>query len=194
MRDWMYVFLDISPSELGYSYNPLTNTYTKILNVYPPDYVLTDRDTSKDDLIKQYLGTLPSDQDPPEPPLTEQDPPEPPIPDQDPSEPPIPGSNSDVDINELTTTVLRKSKGRTLEDGDRLLVRYQGKLLNGEQFDANFDFSTFEADEGRVPFQFVLGEGQVIKGFDQGLKGQKLGSVVETRSPQTLPMANPAVG
>ena len=29
-------------------------------------------------------------------------------------------------VTELTTTVLRKSKGRKLEDGDRLLVHYQG--------------------------------------------------------------------
>ncbi|MDA0258978.1 MAG: hypothetical protein O2972_09865, partial [Cyanobacteria bacterium] len=34
---------------------------------------------------------------------------------------------SEDTITELTTTVLRKSKGRTLEDGDRLLVHYQGK-------------------------------------------------------------------
>ena len=47
-------------------------------------------------------------------------------------------------ITELTTTVLRKSKGRQLADGDRLLVNYQGTLLSGEQFDASFDFSSFE--------------------------------------------------
>ena len=93
---------------------------------------------------------------------------------------------SEDTITELTTTVLRKSKGRTLEDGDRLLVHYQGKLLNGEQFDASFDFTTFEAEEGRRPFDFVLGEGQVIQGWDQGLKGQKLGDVVELKIPSEL--------
>ena len=89
-------------------------------------------------------------------------------------------------ITELTTTVLRKSKGRKLQDGDRLLVQYQGELLNGEQFDASFDFSSFEPEEGRTPFDFVLGAGQVIQGWDQGLNGQKLGEVVELKIPSEL--------
>ena len=89
-------------------------------------------------------------------------------------------------VTELTTTVLRKSKGRKLQDGDRLLVHYQGELLNGEQFDASFDFSSFEPEEGRTPFDFVLGAGQVIQGWDQGLNGQKLGEVVELKIPSEL--------
>ena len=89
-------------------------------------------------------------------------------------------------VTELTTTVLRESKGRKLEDGDRLLVHYQGTLLNGEQFDASFDFSSFEPEEGRTPFDFVLGAGQVIQGWDQGLNGQKLGEVVELKIPSEL--------
>ena len=101
---------------------------------------------------------------------------------------------SEDTITELTTTVLRKSKGRTLEDGDRLLVHYQGKLLNGEQFDASFDFSSFEAEEGRRPFDFVLGAGQVIQGWDQGLKGRKLGDVVELKIPSELAYGEQAMG
>ena len=101
---------------------------------------------------------------------------------------------SEDTITELTTTVLRKSKGRTLEDGDRLLVHYQGKLLNGKQFDASFDFSSFEAEEGRRPFDFVLGAGQVIQGWDQGLKGQKLGDVVELNIPSELAYGEQAMG
>ena len=101
---------------------------------------------------------------------------------------------SEDTITELTTTVLRKSKGRTLEDGDRLLVHYQGNLLSGKQFDASFDFSSFEAEEGRRPFDFVLGAGQVIQGWDQGLKGQKLGDVVELNIPSELAYGEQAMG
>ena len=97
-------------------------------------------------------------------------------------------------VTELTTTVLRKSKGRKLEDGDRLLVHYQGELLNGEQFDASFDFSRFEPEEGRTPFEFVLGAGQVIQGWDQGLNGQKLGEVVELKIPSELAYGEQAQG
>ena len=101
---------------------------------------------------------------------------------------------SEDSITELTTTVLRKSKGRKLDDGDRLLVHYQGKLLNGEQFDASFDFSSFEAAEGRTPFDFVLGAGQVIQGWEQGLKGQKLGEVLELKIPSELAYGEQAMG
>ena len=97
-------------------------------------------------------------------------------------------------VEELTTTVLRKSKGRLLDDGDRLLVNYQGQLLNGEQFDASFDFSTFEPVEGRRPFEFLLGAGEVIQGWDQGLKGQKLGEVVELHIPPELGYGDQAMG
>ena len=97
-------------------------------------------------------------------------------------------------ITELTTTVLRKSKGRKLEDGDRLLVQYQGKLLNGEQFDASFDFSSFEQEEGRTAFDFVLGAGQVIQGWEQGLNGQKLGEVLELKIPSELAYGEQAIG
>ena len=97
-------------------------------------------------------------------------------------------------VTELTTTVLRKSKGRKLEVGDLLLVHYQGKLLNGEQFDASFDFLSFEAEEGRTPFDFVLGAGQVIQGWDQGLNGQKLGEVVELKIPSELAYGEQAQG
>jgi Ca2+-binding RTX toxin-like protein len=97
-------------------------------------------------------------------------------------------------ITELSTTVLRKSKGRKLEDGDRLLVHYQGELLNGEQFDASFDFSIFEPEEGRTPFEFVLGAGQVIQGWDQGLNGQNLGVVVELKIPSELAYGEQAIG
>ena len=97
-------------------------------------------------------------------------------------------------VTELTTTVLRKSKGRKLQDGDRLLVHYQGELLNGEQFDASFDFSRFEPEEGRTPFEFVLDAGQVIQGWDQGLNGQKLGEVVELKIPSELAYGEQAQG
>ena len=98
------------------------------------------------------------------------------------------------DVKKLSTTVLRKSKGRKLRDGDRLLVNYQGTLLNGEQFDASFDFNSFEPVDGRRPFDFVLGAGQVIQGWEQGLNGQKLGDVLELKIPPELAYGEQAMG
>ncbi len=83
----------------------------------------------------------------------------------------------------LSTDVLRTSKGPAVSDTDAVLVFYQGTLLSGEEFDANFDFSSFEPVPGRQPFEFTLGAGQVIEGWDKGLVGERLGSVVELTIP-----------
>lgn len=48
----------------------------------------------------------------------------------------------------------------TSKNGDSLSMDYTGTLLSGKQFDSSV---------GRGPFDFTLGAGQVIKGWDQGL-------------------------
>jgi len=45
-------------------------------------------------------------------------------------------------------------------------VNYRGTLLNGKEFDSSY---------GRGPFQFPLGGGRVIKGWDEGVAGMKVG-------------------
>jgi FKBP-type peptidyl-prolyl cis-trans isomerase len=50
--------------------------------------------------------------------------------------------------------------------GKRVSVDYTGRLLTGAQFDTSV---------GRGPFSFVLGAGQVIKGWDLGVAGMKVG-------------------
>ena len=86
-------------------------------------------------------------------------------------------------VKKLSSKLLRKSKGLKIASGDRVLVYYQGTLLNGEEFDANFNFSTFEQVAGRDPFPFNLGVGEVIEGWDKGLQKKRIGSVVELTIP-----------
>ncbi|MBD0367938.1 MAG: peptidylprolyl isomerase [Flavisolibacter sp.] len=52
------------------------------------------------------------------------------------------------------------------KDGDKVQVHYQGKLRSGE---------TFDSSQGREPLEFTVGSGQVIKGFDDGVKGMQVG-------------------
>ena len=89
-------------------------------------------------------------------------------------------------VTTLSRQTLRRSKGRKVRRGDQLLVHYQGQLLTGEQFDANFDFSSFEAAPGREPFELTLGAGEVIQGWDQGLEGARIGEVIQLRIPAEL--------
>jgi peptidylprolyl isomerase len=62
-----------------------------------------------------------------------------------------------------------KGKGPAATDGDQLSVQYVGVLYeNGKEFDSSWS-------RGAQPFQFQLGGGQVIPGWDQGVKGMRVG-------------------
>ncbi len=52
------------------------------------------------------------------------------------------------------------------QDGDKVKVHYHGRLRTGE---------TFDSSEGRDPLEFTVGAGQMIKGFDEGVKGMQVG-------------------
>jgi FKBP-type peptidyl-prolyl cis-trans isomerase FkpA len=57
-------------------------------------------------------------------------------------------------------------KGPTPKDGDTVLVNYTGRFTNGKVFDSS---------EGKLPFPFTLGRGQVIKGWDEGVATMHVG-------------------
>ncbi|HTN53847.1 MAG TPA: FKBP-type peptidyl-prolyl cis-trans isomerase [Anaeromyxobacter sp.] len=68
---------------------------------------------------------------------------------------------ADLGIEDLTV-----GAGREARAGDALEVHYAGWLEGGRQFDAS---------AGGAPFAFDLGAGEVIKGWDQGLVGMRVG-------------------
>ena len=59
--------------------------------------------------------------------------------------------------------------GATPKAGQTASMRYTGTLLDGTKFDSSFDHP------GQAPFDFVLGQGQVIKGWDEGVATMKVG-------------------
>ncbi|OCF40808.1 FK506-binding protein 4 [Kwoniella heveanensis CBS 569] len=71
--------------------------------------------------------------------------------------------------------------GPVAKGGKRLGMRYIGKLTNGKQFDAN--------TSGK-PFSFVLGRGEVIKGWDEGLAGMAVGGERKLSIPPQLAYGN----
>ncbi len=59
-------------------------------------------------------------------------------------------------------------EGAEAEKFDILTVHYTGKLEDGTQFDSS-------KNPGRDPFRFTVGIGQVIRGWDEGFVGMKIG-------------------
>jgi FKBP-type peptidyl-prolyl cis-trans isomerase len=73
-------------------------------------------------------------------------------------------------------------KGPEVKSGDNVSVLYTGTLLNGKKFDSS-------ADHGNKPFEFQVGFGRVIKGWDQGLIGMKAGGKRKLTIPASLAYA-----
>ena len=78
----------------------------------------------------------------------------------------------------LATRVVTPGTGATVAAGEYLVVNYLGMTWAGKEFDNSFD-------RGQ-PFGFVVGAGGVIKGWDQGLVGQQVGSRVLLGIPADL--------
>src|SRR5271170_7348889 len=68
--------------------------------------------------------------------------------------------------------------GATAVAGNQVSVHYTGWLTSGEKFDSS-------VDRGQ-PFSFPLGGGQVIKGWDEGVAGMKVGGKRQLRIPPEL--------
>lgn len=64
--------------------------------------------------------------------------------------------------------VTKDGAGAEIENGQTAVVSYVGTLENGTMFDAS-------KNHGDGTFSFTLGAGQVIKGWDQGVLGMKVG-------------------
>ena len=77
--------------------------------------------------------------------------------------------------------------GFEAQPGDTLSVIYTGKLVDGTTFDSN-------AAAGRNQFDFTLGTGSVIQGFDIGLRGASLGDIYHLEIPSSLGYGSRATG
>ena len=63
--------------------------------------------------------------------------------------------------------VVRTKSGEGARDGDVVFVHYSGKLTDGTKFDSSYDRNE--------PISIVLGSGQVISGWEEGLQGMAVG-------------------
>jgi FKBP-type peptidyl-prolyl cis-trans isomerase len=73
---------------------------------------------------------------------------------------------------------IRVGNGDTAKEGSHVRVHYTGWLTNGKKFDSS-------VDAGR-PFDFTIGNGEVIKGWDEGVSGMRIGGKRQLRIPPGL--------
>lgn len=92
-----------------------------------------------------------------------------------------PGDTGSMEISPgLVATILQKGYGRAAEPGDYVDVHYTGWLYDPEAENSRGDKFDSSIDRGQE-FQFQLGAGRVIKGWDEGVVGMLIGEKRELR-------------
>ena len=81
--------------------------------------------------------------------------------------------------------VQKLDAAQTAQAGDLVWVHYTGKLQDGTKFDSSFDRRD-EASGELQPISFRLGQGKVIKGWDEGVAGMKVGEKRQLVIPPNL--------
>jgi len=99
---------------------------------------------------------------------------QPPPPATAPSLPALPAPGDE----HMAVMTLKPGTGAVAKDGDRVSVHYVGTLTDGKKFDSSRDRNQ--------PFTFNLGKGQVIKGWDQGVAGMKVGETRKLTIPPSM--------
>jgi FKBP-type peptidyl-prolyl cis-trans isomerase len=76
---------------------------------------------------------------------------------------------------DLVKETIKPGSGAEAKSGDRVTVHYVGTLSDGTKFDSS-------RDRGQG-FRFSLGKGEVIKGWDEGVAGMRVGEVRKLTIP-----------
>jgi FKBP-type peptidyl-prolyl cis-trans isomerase len=72
---------------------------------------------------------------------------------------------------------IKEGTGAEAKTGQTAKMHYTGWLTNGKKFDSSI---------GSQPYEFVIGHGDVIKGWDEGVLGMKVGGKRQLRIPPSL--------
>ena len=90
------------------------------------------------------------------------------------------------DTNNMTITDISLGNGEEAKQGQILTVHYTGTLEDGTKFDSSL--------ERNAPFRFILGAGQVIKGWEIGFSGMKVGGKRKLVIPSDFAYGSQSIG
>ena len=102
----------------------------------------------------------------------------------------FPLSSAEIGVAKVTSsglniTELALGDGQEATPGTKVSVNYKGELDNGKEFDSSYE---------RGPFEFTLGAGMVIKGWDEGVAGMKVGGKRKLVIPPELGYGSRGIG
>jgi FKBP-type peptidyl-prolyl cis-trans isomerase len=98
---------------------------------------------------------------------------------------PLESPDTRLTTSGLSITELEIGSGAEAAPGQTVVVNYRGTLESGKEFDSSY---------GRGPFSFPLGAGRVIKGWDEGVAGMKVGGKRKLVIPPDLAYGNRGAG
>lgn len=93
---------------------------------------------------------------------------------------------SEIPKDKILVQDLVVGTGKEAKSGDMIKVNYLGTFLDGEKFDSSYD-------RGQ-PFEFTLGAGQVIRGWDIGVVGMRVGGKRKLVIPPAFGYGDKTVG
>ena len=92
----------------------------------------------------------------------------------------------EINMEDLKKEDLVVGKGPEVKEGDTVSVNYKGMLTDGKEFDNSY--------KRGQPFEFKVGAGEVIKGWDLGLVGMRVGGKRNLTIPSALGYGERGVG
>lgn len=87
-------------------------------------------------------------------------------------------NTNNFEIQGMKVEILKEGTGQEAKSGDTVTVNYVGTFEDGNKFDSSIDRG--------VPFSFTLGAGTIIKGWDLGVVGMKVGEKRKLTIPSDL--------
>ena len=95
-------------------------------------------------------------------------------------------SNSKTQASKLKIEDIQIGTGKEVKSGDTVVIHYKGTLTDGTKFDSSYDRGE--------PFETQIGVGQVIKGWDEGVVGMKVGGKRKLTIPPEMGYGDRATG